>query len=34
LVARVRKQIATGDYDTPERWDAALDRLSEKLQLP
>src|SRR5947207_1451779 len=24
LVARVRRQIAAGIYDTPERWDAAL----------
>ncbi len=27
LVARVRREIAEGRYDTPERWDAALDRL-------
>jgi hypothetical protein len=27
LVARVRKEIAAGTYDTPERWEAALDRL-------
>jgi hypothetical protein len=33
LVARVRGQIAAGTYDTPERWEAALDRLSRSLQL-
>lgn len=27
LVARVRREIAAGTYDTPERWEAALDRL-------
>ena len=27
LVARVRQEIAEGRYDTPEKWDAALDRL-------
>lgn len=31
LVARVRQQIADGTYDTPERWDAALDQLSQSL---
>ena len=34
LVARVRRQIADGTYDTPERWGAALDRLARSLQLP
>jgi len=34
LVARVRNLIAAGEYDTPERWDATLERLTEKLQLP
>jgi hypothetical protein len=29
LVARVRKEIAAGTYDTPEKWQAALDRLLE-----
>ena len=32
LVARVRQQIADGTYDTPERWDAALDTLSQSLK--
>jgi hypothetical protein len=27
LVARVRREIAEGHYDTPEKWDAALDKL-------
>lgn len=31
LVARVREQIAAGTYDTPERWEAALDRLADAL---
>ena len=26
LVARVRREIAEGRYDTPEKWEAALDR--------
>lgn len=34
LVARVKRQIADGTYDTPERWEAALDQLARKLQLP
>ncbi len=33
LVARVRGEIAGGTYDTPERWEAALDRLARKLQI-
>jgi len=33
LVARVRREIAAGDYDTPERWAVALDRLARSLQL-
>ena len=32
LVERVRREIAAGTYDTPEKWDAALDRLWERLQ--
>ncbi len=32
LVARVRQQIAEGTYDTPERWEAALDRLCGELE--
>jgi hypothetical protein len=31
LVARIRREIAAGTYDSPERWDAALDRLLERL---
>lgn len=31
LVERVRREIAAGDYDTPERWEAALDRLLDRL---
>jgi hypothetical protein len=31
LVARVRREIAAGVYDTPEKWDAALERLSARL---
>jgi len=32
LVERIRAEIAAGNYDTPEKWDAALDRLLERLQ--
>lgn len=32
LVARVRRAIARGEYDTPERWEAALDRLLQRLE--
>jgi len=31
LVARCRRQIAAGTYDTPERWQAALDKLADRL---
>jgi hypothetical protein len=31
LVARVRREIAAGTYDTPEKWEAALDRLCDRL---
>jgi len=31
LVARVRREIAEGVYETPEKWQAALDRLAERL---
>jgi hypothetical protein len=27
LVARIRREIATGTYETPEKWEIALDRL-------
>jgi hypothetical protein len=32
LVARVRAEIAAGTYDTPEKWDEALDRLLDRLE--
>jgi hypothetical protein len=32
LVERVRREIAAGDYDTPEKWHAALDRLLDRLE--
>ena len=31
LVQRIRKEIAAGTYDTPEKWEIALDRLIERL---
>ena len=31
LVARVKKEIAAGAYDTPEKWEATLDRLLDHL---
>jgi hypothetical protein len=31
LVARVRRAIAAGEYDTPEKMEAALDRLLASL---
>jgi hypothetical protein len=31
LVERVRREIAAGTYDTPAKWEAALDRLYERL---
>ena len=31
LVARVRREIAEGRYDTAEKWDAALDRLMARI---
>jgi hypothetical protein len=31
LVARIRHEIADGVYDTPEKFDIALDRLLERL---
>ena len=34
LVSRVRQEIAEGRYDTPERWDAALDRLFARMDQP
>jgi hypothetical protein len=32
LVERVRREIAAGTYDTPEKLDIALDRLLDQLQ--
>jgi len=32
LVQRVRREIADGTYETPEKWDAALDRLLDRLE--
>jgi hypothetical protein len=32
LVERVRREIATGTYDTPEKWAIALQRLLERLE--
>ena len=34
VVARVRREIADGAYDTPERWEAALDKLARAMRLP
>ena len=34
LIARVRREIAAGTYDTPEKWEVALDRLLERLDRP
>ena len=31
LVERVRREIAEGTYDTPEKFEAALDRLLRRL---
>ena len=31
LIARVRKEIAEGTYDSPEKWETALDRLLDRL---
>ena len=32
LVERVRREITAGTYDTPERWEAALDRLLDCIE--
>jgi anti-sigma28 factor (negative regulator of flagellin synthesis) len=32
LVARVRQEIQDGTYDTPEKFEAALDRLADRLE--
>jgi hypothetical protein len=31
LVQRIRREIAAGTYETPEKWEAALDRLLDQL---
>jgi hypothetical protein len=31
LVRRVRQAIADGVYDTPDRWQGALDRLMDRV---
>lgn len=31
LVDRIRREIAEGTYDTPEKWEAALDLLLRQL---
>ena len=31
LVARVRQEILAGTYDTPDKLEAALDRLADRL---
>jgi hypothetical protein len=33
LVERVRREIAAGTYDTPQKWEVALDRLLEHLDM-
>ncbi len=32
LVARVRREIAEGTYDTPEKWETAVARLLNRLE--
>jgi negative regulator of flagellin synthesis FlgM len=32
LVERVRREIAAGVYETPEKWEIALDRLLDDLE--
>jgi hypothetical protein len=32
LVARIRREIAAGTYDTEQKWEAALDRLLGRLE--
>jgi hypothetical protein len=34
LIARVRREIAAGTYDTPEKWEVALDCLLERFDRP
>jgi hypothetical protein len=32
LIDRVRREISAGTYDTPEKWQAALDRLVKRIE--
>ncbi len=32
LVERVRREIAAGLYDTPDKWEEALDRLFDRIE--
>lgn len=32
LVEQIRREIAEGAYDTPQKWDIALDRLLDRLE--
>lgn len=32
LVERIRREIAEGTYETPEKWEIALDRLLKRLE--
>jgi hypothetical protein len=32
LVEEIRREIAAGTYETPEKWEAALDRLLDRLE--
>jgi negative regulator of flagellin synthesis FlgM len=32
LVERIRREIAAGAYETPQKWHLALERLLERLQ--
>ncbi len=33
LVERVRREVAAGTYETPEKWEAALDEMARRLNL-
>lgn len=32
LVARIRREIADGTYETPEKWEKALENLARRLE--
>jgi hypothetical protein len=34
LVERVRREIAAGTYETPEKWEAALERFLRRMEQP